>query len=301
MILILLRIILMKLALLAGCLSGTLVLSGCAALSGSDTEGVQIAAAFYPLQFVSERVAGDLATVDNLTVPGKEPHDLELSLGETAEVAQADLVVYESGFQASVDDAVEQNATGEVVDATDVVDLEDYPDGQVNPHFWQDPLRMADLGDTVADRLATIDPAHANAYRANAAGLRDDLEGLDRDYTQGLAHCERHTIVVSHDAFGYLGKYGLDMAPIAGLSPDAEPTPADLARLQDLITSDGITTVFGERLVSPRLTRSLADDLGITAAVLDPLEGLTSATGDGDYLSIMADNLGALEKANGCS
>lgn len=289
------------LAAASGVLLGGQVLSGCSALSGQDTQGVQVATAFYPLQFVAERVSGTLASVDNLTQPGKEPHDLELTIGETANVALADLVVYEKGFQPAVDDAVDQNATGDIIDVTDVVHLEDYADGQPNPHFWQDPLRLAEVGDAVADKLVAIDPDHADGYRANATALRADLERLDADYTQGLAHCARSTIVVSHDAFGYLGKYGLDMAPIAGLSPDAEPTPADLAKLQALIRSDGITTVFGERLVSPRLTQSLADDMGITTAVLDPIEGLSSETTDQDYLSLMRENLQALETANGCS
>ena len=107
-------------------------------------------------------------------------------------------------------------------------------------------------------------------------------------------------MVVSHDAFGYLEKYGLEMEPIAGLSPDAEPTPADLGRLQRLITADGVTTVFSERLVSPRLAESLAGDLGITTAVLDPIEGLSSESADDDYLTLMRANLAALETANGC-
>jgi zinc transport system substrate-binding protein len=302
-----LRIVLMNLSrrvtslLGVAALLGGGALAGCSALSGEDTQGVQVVTAFYPLQYVAERVAGDLATVDNLTQAGKEPHDLELTIGETADVALADLVVYEKGFQPAVDDAIEQNATGDVIDAAGVADLEDYDNGQPNPHFWQDPLRLAMLGDAVADGLADVDPAHGADYHANAAKLRADLERLDTDYARGLAHCERTTIVVSHDAFGYLAKYGLDMAAIAGLSPDAEPTPADLARLQDLIRTDGITTVFGERLVSPRLTRSLADDMGIAAAVLDPIEGLSSDTADQDYLSLMRENLRALETANGCS
>jgi zinc transport system substrate-binding protein len=280
---------------------GGAALSGCAALSGADTKGIQVATAFYPLQFVAERIAGDHATVDNLTRPGKEPHDLELTIGETADVALADLVVYEKGFQPAIDEAVDQNATGDVIDAADVVHPVVYANGERNPHFWQDPLRLAVLGDAVAERLAKVDPDHADDYLANAAALRGELERLDADYARGLGHCERTTVVVSHDAFGYLAKYGLVMAPIAGLSPDAEPTPSDLARLQDLIESDGITTVFGERLVSPRLTRSLADDMGITTAVLDPIEGLSNETADQDYLSLMRQNLRALETANGCS
>ncbi len=308
-----------RLPLLVGCLTGTVLLAGCAAfsdVSASDNGRPQVATAFYPLQYVTQRVAGDLVTVENLTQPGAEPHDLELTISQSAEVAGADLVIYEHGFQPAVDDAVEQNATGDVIDAAEVVDLEhldhdgldhgaegedDHGHGDLDPHFWQDPLRMADLGDAVAARLAEIDPDNHDKYAANAKKLRADLEALDASYTDGLADCERTTVVVSHDAFGYLTKYGLTMEPIAGLSPEAEPTPRDLARLHSLIESDGITTVFSERLAPPELSQTLADDAGVRTAVLDPIEGLSDETADEDYLSLMEDNLSALRQADGCA
>lgn len=159
---------------------------------------------------------------------------------------------------------------------------------------------MADLGDAVADQLAELDPDAAAAYEDNAAALRGELEALDQEYADGLAACERTTTVVSHEAFSYLARYGLRFEAIAGLSPDAEPTPADLARLQALITEDGITTVFSERLASSKMADSLAADLGLRTAVLDPVEGLSDETADDDYLSLMAQNLDALRKANGC-
>ncbi|KQQ43687.1 metal ABC transporter substrate-binding protein [Nocardioides sp. Leaf307] len=306
-----------------------LALSSCAAFSddtgtASDDGDVTVAAAFYPLQFVAQRVAGDRTEVANLTKPGGEPHDLELSVGQTAEVAGADLVVYEADFQPAVDAAVEQNAEGATLDAAEVVGLEPFADehseeehaddshsgeehaeeehdhGDLDPHFWLDPARLAELGDAVAEQLAEIDPDGAETYTANAATLREDLETLDGELSEGLADCERSTIVVSHDAFGYLGKYGIEVEPIAGLSPDAEPTPADLARLQQIIDEDGITTVFSERLVSPALSESLARDKSIETAVLDPVEGLSDETADEDYLSLMRENLAALRTANGC-
>lgn len=284
--------------------------SGCAAFSDDSAgaagggRGLSVATAFYPLQFVVGRVAGDLATVENLTTPGKEPHDLEPTVRETAEISQADLVVFERGFQPALDDAVDQNAEGDTIDVTQVVDLQDAgsdsESGGLDPHFWQDPTLLARVGDAVADQLAEIDPAHADTYTQNAATLRTDLESLDAAYASGLQGCTRNTVVVSHDAFGYLGRYGLRFEPIAGLSPEAEPTPADLGRLQALIASDGITTVFGERLVSPRLTETLAADLGVRAEVLDPIEGLSDETETQDYLSLMQQNLTALKEANGC-
>ena len=300
--------------------STSAALAGCSAFSGdegsADDDGVRVATGFYPLQFVAERVGGDLVSVDNLTVPGQEPHDLELTIKETATLAQADLVVFEQGFQPAVDDAVETSAVGAVVDAAEVVELrpaeedpqqheehaeeEEHDHGDLDPHFWQDPMLLADLGDEVASTLAEIDEDHADEYAANAADLRDDLERLNASYTGGLLDCERDTVVVSHDAFGYLERYGLHFEPIAGLSPDAEPTPSDLARLQQLIDEEGITTVFGERLAPPALADTLASDADVTTAVLDPVEGLTDETEDEDYLSLMAANLVALREANGC-
>ncbi len=270
--------------------------------------------AFYPLQFVTDRVAGDHADVVNLTKPGSEPHDLELSVAQTAAVTTADLVVYEKGLQAPVDAAVDQADGVATIDAGAVAGLEpishdghDSPDGEessdpgdLDPHFWQDPLKLAKVAEAVADGLAKADPLHAADYRANATALEADLTALDQEYADGLQGCERDTVVVSHNAFGYLGRYGLFIEPISGLSPEAEPTPADLARLQRLIEDDGITTVFGERLVSPKLAQSLADDMGVRSRILDPIEGLTSETADDDYLSLMRANLAALREANGC-
>lgn len=284
--------------------AATPVLGGCAAFSQDEqaaVDGVRVATGFYPLQYVAQRVGGDLVTVDNLTVPGKEPHDLELTVGETATIARADLVVFERGFQPAVDDAVETSAEGAVLNAAEAVDLRAAEgDAGLDPHFWQDPTLMADLGDDLADQLAELDPDSADAFAANAADLRADLESLDQAYASGLAGCERDTVVVSHDAFGYLEKYGLRFEAIAGLSPDAEPTLADLGRLHQLIEDDGITTVFGERLAPPALVDTLARDAGVTTAVLDPVEGLTDETEGEDYLTLMTRNLDALRDANGC-
>ena len=297
----------------------TVLFSGCSALADEPSSDGVIATAFYPLEYAAQRVAGDHFTVESLTTPGVEPHDLELGIGETATLSDAAVVVYERGFQPAVDDAVDNTARGAVLDAAEAVTLvpgeeredehaeeegdhaDDEDRGAVDPHFWLDPLLMADLGDAVADAASDADPDHADDFAAEAADLRAELEALDADYTAGLADCERDTVVVSHDAFGYLTRYGLHFEPIVGLSPDAEPTPADLSRLGDLIRTEGVTTVFSETLIGPALADTLAGDLGVGSDVLDPIEGLGDTTADEDYLSLMRSNLAALQRANGCT
>ncbi|GAB2628204.1 zinc ABC transporter substrate-binding protein [Nocardioides ginkgobilobae] len=326
-------------ALSALLLAGTVTLSSCAAFSdagaagdGSSDGTVTVAAAFYPLEYVASRVAGDRAVVEGLTSPGQEAHDAELSIQQTGTLAEADLTVFLDGFQPTVDAAVEQGTGGAVLEVGETVGLrelgEDHSDeegghsedeahsdeeaghseddghdhaaGDLDPHFWLDPMKMADLADAVAEELSAVDAEGAEEYAANAADLRAELEQLDADYTSGLASCERDLVVVNHDAFGYLTKYGLELEAIAGLSPDSEPTAADVARLQDLIEDEGVTTVFSETLVSPETAETLARDAGVEADVLDPIEGLTDTTADEDYLSLMRANLEALRAANGC-
>lgn len=268
-------------------------LSACGADSSGDEKPL-VVTSFYPLEYLVGELAGEHVRVTNLTAPGVEPHDLELKVQQVADVADADLVVYESGLQPAVDDAVDQNAKDQGLDVAPEVDLEDD-----DPHFWLDPARMVLAATAVEKRLAEIDPDHAEDYADNLAELADSLEEIDRTFEGGLADCERDLVVTSHDAFGYLSKYGLRFAPIAGLSPDAEPSASHIAELRTLIGDEGITTVFSETLASPRMADALSTDLGLTSAVLDPIEGVEDG-GSADYASLMEANLAALQQANGC-
>jgi zinc transport system substrate-binding protein len=302
----------------AGALA-VLAVPGCAGLDDGPS-GPRVVAAFYPYAYVAERVAGEHVEVDNLTAPGIEPHDLELSPQQVADISEADLVVYEKGFQPAVDEAVEQNSPDVALDVTEIVELvdsgaaEDAAEGHTDevghehgdlegdPHLWLDPTLLIPIAEQVAADLAEIDPDHAAEFDANARQLVNELHRLDRDFEHGLAGCERTAFVTSHAAFGYIAhRYGLDMVAVAGLSPDADPSPQQLAEVQEFIEDQDVTTVFSETLGSAEYADTLASDLGVRTAVLDPIEGLANEDSDDDYFSLMRQNLRALEEANGCS
>jgi zinc transport system substrate-binding protein len=289
------RIIVMSLRplLLVLALALAAPLSACGVGTSSDGRPT-VVTSFYPLQFVTAKIAGDHVRIVDLTAPGVEPHDLELKVRQVAEISDADLVVYESKLQPAVDDAVAQNAKDHALDVAPDVDLQ-----EGNPHFWLDPLRLAKAAAAIEKRLAAVDPKHASDYAANLATLDTTLTGLDQAFSTGLSSCARNVIVTSHDAFGYWSRYGVQSAPIAGLSPDAEPSAAHLDQLRSLIARDHVTTVFSETLASPKMADVLSHDLGLTTAVLDPIEGVAKGS-SADYLSIMRANLAALQQANGC-
>jgi zinc transport system substrate-binding protein len=283
-------------------------LGACSAEKKADGK-IDVVAAFYPLQFVAERVGGDAVTVTNLAKPGVEPHDLELEPKQLAGIADADLALYLKGFQPAVDEAVEAEAKDSAFDVATVQLLNEAPEGEEedehggkDPHVWLDPTRLATIADKVAERLAAADKDHADDYKLRAVKLKTDLTALDDEYKKGLQNCARTDIVTSHAAFGYLAKrYNLVQVPISGLSPEAEPSPQRVAEVAAFAKEKGVTTIFFETLVSPKVAQTLATEVGARAEVLDPIEGLRADAAPGeDYLSVMRQNLTKLRDALGC-
>jgi zinc transport system substrate-binding protein len=301
-------------------LAATLTAIGLTAACGSGGSAVgdahvEATAAFYPLQYVTEQVGGDHVHVENLVKPGAEPHDLELSPRQLVQLSDAGLVVYLSGFQPNVDEAVAQQARDSALDVATVSPLLDehaLADGHTaddghghdtgrDPHIWLDPTRLADVADAVAGRLGKLDADHAAEFTKNAATLRTKLTALDTEYKQGLATCATRSLVVSHEAFGYLAhRYDLHQIPITGLTPEEEPTAARLAEVARIAKQEKAKVIFFETLVSPKIAETLAQEVGARAEVLDPLEGLGAGSRD-DYISVMRSNLATLRSALGCS
>jgi zinc transport system substrate-binding protein len=268
-----------------------LACAGCQGPSASGPPGAErVVAGFYPLAFAARQVAGSRVQVDDLTPPGAEPHDLEVSPGDVQRVRSARVVLLLGhGFQPQLEAAA---GGGRVVTLLDTPGLSPLPDG--DPHVWLDPRRYARIVERVGAALGA---------RAGARRMVTRLRRLDREYRVGLARCRRREIVTSHQAFAYLARrYGLRQVPITGISPEAEPAPADLRRVVALVRVTHATTVFLEPLVSPRIARTVARETGARTALLDPVEGLTpseASRGD-DYFTLMRANLARLRGALGC-
>ncbi|MCX4749083.1 metal ABC transporter substrate-binding protein [Kitasatospora sp. NBC_01287] len=328
--------------------TGTALLTACGggsgggnggATSADGTDRLEVVASFYPMRYLAEQIGGERVTVTDLTAPGAEPHELELTAKQVGTVQRADAVLYLKGLQPTVDKAVARSRSAHVVDATAFSPLTS-PDGEpggdhdehghdhvTDPHLWLDPTRYAAVAQGVGAELAKADPAGAAGYQQRTDDLTARLGALDQEYREGLRDCADRSFVTSHAAFGHLAdRYHLRQIAISGIDPAAEPTPAELARIQRTATAEGATTVFFEPQAGPRLAASVAKDLNLRTSVLDPLEsvkggsvkggsvrgggtedgrtedggtGQSGADGADDYFSVMRQNLDHLRAALG--
>ena len=300
---------------LAGLLAVALTPTAAHATRGNHSDSkkkVTVTAAFFPLAAAVAQVGGSLVKVTNLTPAGVEPHDIELNTQQAESVLDADLaVMVGNGFQPQVEDiaADRSGPTLNVLKALPInagdKKVEEGDATALDPHVWLDPVLYQSVVDAIASALSKVDPDHAADYTANAAAYNAKLVALNTEYETGLANCSRQLLVTAHEAFGWLTqRYGLIPEGIAGISPDAEPNPQRLADLTDLVEKKGVTTIYTEDLVSPKVARTLAREAGgLKTATLNPLEGLTAKQikAGATYISEMQDNLQAIQKGLGCS
>ncbi|MFB6551584.1 zinc ABC transporter substrate-binding protein [Streptomyces sp. NPDC056405] len=315
-------------AVTAAAALGLGTLSACSSDSAAagNTDKFDVVASFYPMQYLAQQIGGEHVNVTTLTEPGQEPHDLELSAKQTAEMGEADAVLYLKSLQPAVDEAITQSDVKTKIDAATLTTLEDHgsvehdhghggeghaeeghaeehseeEEHALDPHVWLDPVKYAEIAEGVAKAFEKADPDHAADYRKNADALAKKLAGLNTAYEDGLKNTDTKVFFTNHSAFGYLAeRYGLTQEAINGLDPESEPSPARIKELQEEAKADGVTTVFYETLVSDKTAKTLAKDAGLKTDVLDPLEGITDKSKGDDYLAVMESNLKALEAALG--
>ncbi|MCX4693447.1 metal ABC transporter substrate-binding protein [Streptomyces sp. NBC_01408] len=301
--------------------------SGAAATGGTDGK-LAVTASFYPMQFLAEQIGKDHVKVDTLTEPGVEPHDLEITPKQTAQLGEADVILYLKSLQPAVDKAVTQSGAKNIVDAATLTTLESHGaaghdhghegeaghseeehakeehakegEAATDPHIWLDPAKYAEVAQGVGKALEKADPDHAADYKKNTEELVAKLNGLDTEFKDGLKNTATKTFITTHAAFGYLAeRYGLDQEGISGVDPESEPSPARMKELQEVARKDNVSTVFFETLASDKTAKTLAADTGLKTDVLDPLEGITDKSQGADYVEVMRSNLKNLQKALG--
>ncbi|KEO81178.1 metal ABC transporter substrate-binding protein [Tumebacillus flagellatus] len=288
--------------------------SAASSATGSEDRKLQIVTTFYPMYDFAKQIAGDQADVTLLIPSNVEPHDWEPTPQDLIKIQKADVFIYNgAGLEGWVDKTLQSLNLNhlKIVEASKGLPLLEgefeeegssaHPgEAQLDPHVWLDPVLAEQQVSTIEKALAEVDPAHAAAYQASGEAYQQRLQNLDKSYRAVTSTAPRKEFVTSHAAFGYLAKrYGLQQIPISGLNPEVEPTTAQVADVVKLAKSHATPVIYFESLVSPKVAERVAQEIGCTTEVLDPLEGLSDEEQAQhlDYVSVMERNLEALKKS----
>lgn len=307
-------------ALVCACTLSLSLLTGCGTQPADTAAGdgrLRVLTSFYPMYDFACKIGGDCIDVINMVPSGTEPHDWEPSTNDLKNLEKADVFIYNGAdMEPWADDLlVSRSDTLHVVEASENVELRttdgehehahehedaDHHHGDFDPHVWLDPENAKIEMEAIRDALCAADPENSTVFQSNYEKYAAELDALDAEFREKLAPLPNRTIVVAHEAFGYLcDAYGLTQVGIEGLSPDSEPDPGRMAEVIDFVREHSISTIFFEELVSPKVAEAIASETGAQAKMLSPLEGLSDeqAAAGADYFSVMHDNLAALMEA----
>lgn len=270
---------------------------------------LQVVASFYPLYYFSSIIGGDKAEVINITPSGIEPHDYEPKAQDIAKIENSSLLILNGGglepWGKNIETNIDSKNTKIITVGDSLINQQVSENGQVSidPHIWLSPVLAQKIVDKISAGFIEKDPTNTDYYLTNANSLKEKLNNLDLAYKDGLNNCVDKNIITSHTAFGYLAKdYGLNQVSIAGLSPDAEPSPKQLVDIVKFAKLNNVKYIFFESLVNPKLSETIANEIGAKTMVLNPIEGLTNTelSHNKDYFTEMANNLLSLEIALQC-
>lgn len=283
----------------------------------NNSNKIKVVTSFYPLYFFTSQITGDKAMVSNITPAGAEPHEYEPTARDIANIEDSNLLILNGGGLEGWSENIQSNLNkNKVVIAGDglttrIMEKEDdeenikekrLHDG-VDPHIWLSPTLASKMVDNIELGLSEIDPDNSSYYKSNAEILKKKLVDLDNEFKQGLIFCGSKNIITPHLAFAYLASaYGLNQVSIAGLSTEEEPSSKEMSEIAKFAKNNNVKYIFFESLISPKLSETIAKEIGAQTLVLNPIEGLTEdeINSGKDYFSEMRNNLSNLKIALEC-
>jgi ABC-type Zn uptake system ZnuABC Zn-binding protein ZnuA len=274
-----------------------------------------VVVSIHPWYDLTRQIALEHANVVRMLPPGASPHTFDPTPRDLRRITEADLVIVNGGY--GIDGWLLRliEATGTRVEVVDIFDALDFantralyyafdeaelerpvdPYAPVNSHLWLDPVLVQEVVPVIAEGLAELDPANAEAYRTNAEALVADLQALHEELTATLEPIRGAAFVPFHDAWPYFAeRYGLDLIVEIEPFPGREPTPAYLQYALGLIEGSGAKAIFTEPQLSLRAAEVVAESAGLPLYTLDPLGGTPETE---RYQELMRQNARVLVEA----
>lgn len=254
-------------------------------------EKLNVIVSIYPLKEFTEKIAGDKVNVTCLVPDNVEPHDYEPKTKDFEALSKSKVFVYNGlGMETWVDKVNEviKDKGVTIVDSSTNVEVRK-EDGQVDPHIWLSVKNAEVQSENIKNALVKLDEKNKDYYEENYKKFKVELENVYNEYKPKFDSLNKKNFVTGHAAFGYLCRdFGLNQKSVENLFAEGEPTPKQLEELVKFSKENNIKTIFSESLASPKVSQTLAKEVG---AEVVPILTLESKEDDKDYIQAIKYNL----------
>lgn len=285
----------------------------------AKSDKIKIVTSLFPLYDFSKNIAKDRADVTLLLPPGLEPHSFEPKPSDMMWLINSDIFVYTNKhMEPWAEDIIKgtENKKLLVIDSSKNIIFAESSEtnekkhgskekhSEADPHIWLDFDNAKIMVDNILEGIIKNDPANKDFYKNNADEYKSKLDLLDKKYKEGLAGCKKNIFINSgHSAFGYIAKkYGLKYISVYGLSPDSEPTSKNLIKISKTLKENGLSHIFYEELVMPRMAQTIAKETDAKLLFLHGAHNISKEDFDKgiSFISLMEENLENLRKGLQC-
>ncbi|MGG1688434.1 metal ABC transporter substrate-binding protein [Pseudalkalibacillus sp. NRS-1564] len=285
--------------------------------SDSKTDGkLTIYTTLYPLEYFAERIGGEDVTAESIIPPGSDAHSFEPTTRTMAELAEADLFIYNGAGMEGFADAAQDTLSNEdvmVLESAKDIHLDeseeeheeheehaDHDHGDMNPHIWIDPILAIEQAENIKDALITLDPDQKETFETNFNSLQEELLALDQSFQEMADRAAKKEFLISHDAYSYWeSRYGLEQLSVSGLSPSQEPTQKQLEEIIETAKSHNLKYMLFEQNATPKPAKAVQKELGLNTLRIHNLSVLTEEDIENNetYFTLMKKNIQTLQKA----
>jgi zinc transport system substrate-binding protein len=259
---------------------------------------LDIIVSFYPSYDIAKNIVGDYANVEQIIPFGMEPHSFEPSPKDMIKIVNGELFIYtgehlDHWAEEIAEMSMDSYKFLKLSPSVEIVDED--------PHFWLSFSNFKKMVNAIADRLSEMAPQLAGEFQKNRDRYLAEVSELESKFRDGLQNCKLDSVIVNHNAFGYLEReFGFKTVPIMGFSPDEKPSAKKLVEITSLVKKHNISTIFFEELASDSIAQSISNETGAEVSSLSPLGNIAPEDAEKGYLNLMAKNLKNLREALIC-
>ena len=265
----------------------------------------------YPLYYITKEIAKEHIEVRQLIKVGNQIHSFSPTPKDMVELDRGSLFITlgerlepwsKKIAEATTVDVLSLDTTLDLIERSSHHDEHKHNSG-IDPHVWLDFDNNINMAEAIKNRLTKIYPQYSKSFKKSTIELQERFRTLKREYEDGLKSCQKDTILVAHDAFGYMQRaYGFESQSIMGIFAHSKPNAKKIAKLTRIIDSRGISILFYDPLVSTKSATQLANDRDLELLPLYTLGNISLKNRDKkeDMISLLRHNLTQLQKALQC-